>query len=138
MHWELNGNVVTAPAVSLYVCGTAADYELNLVVEAGETLEAAYLALRTASGQGLLKAKIEDGNFEEIGTLGQGTCFIGDVSTESSVKVTFRIDLPIGYDDNVYLTSVVVISGDLSALPIIFWTDQPEGYFTDQITDFYV
>ena len=138
MYWSLDDDKVLTPAVPLYICGTTQDFELTLTTETGDGLTNAYLALLDPSTAGILQAKIESGAFEEIGLLGGGTCWIGDIADGESVTVTFRIDLAVGFTDGLYLPTALIVSGDAEAAPVPFWTDEIDNYFTDSIIDFFV
>jgi hypothetical protein len=138
MYWQLNDNKITVPTVPLYICGTTKDHELMLVTETGDSLANAYLALLDPTTQGILQAKIGSGAFEEIGLLGQGSCWIGDILDGESVVITFRIALALAFPDGLYLPTVLVIAGDAGAAPVPFWTDDIDSPFTDTITDFFV
>lgn len=138
MYWLFNTQKISSPSVPAYLCGQPLDFEFTLVTETGDNIQNAYLAVVNKGEAGILQAKRHaDSVYMSIDALGTPTCWLGTIPDGTETEIDFRISLPLGFPDGLYMPMVVVAYGEAIERDDPYFTETVTHDFTNEILDYF-
>lgn len=112
MYWLRDNVREDVPTVSLHVIGRVTDITMTLVVEAGETVQGAFLSTVMSAHASLLKAKYADlkDPWMVIGAGMDPACYLGTLAPGNH-EIIFRLNFPATHRDGISIVPVQIVYG---------------------------
>jgi len=123
MYWLYNGNQNAVPTVALHIMGRITEFDMQLVVESGESIENGILVCADGDHAGILQARLDINDaWMAIGSGLDPSCFLGSFAAGTHT-VYFRVNPPDDQADGIVVIPLRLLYGDEICLPFPTFTE---------------